>query len=220
MEKEVSWLKIYLSRKNGFLIVLITLIVFSQTVRQIWGEDISNYKKCLENPDTEVAAECLISIGNVLGHAGKYREAEQAFEEAIKISPKNSIKAHAYSSLGNALGRQEKYSEAIVSLQKAVKLNPELGSAWGDLGVAYAQIGKFDNAIQAFKRAISATDIGEIIDNSYLNLTYIYLLKMDAFNTKKNYEILQKRNPILAKKFSSELEEDPKLLKRFQSFTK
>ena len=150
---------------------------------------------------------------------GKYKEAEQAFKEAIKISSKSGIKANAYLSLGNTLGRQEKYSEAIGFLQKAVKIDPELGSAWHDLGVAYFKIGKFDGAIQAFKRAISVTKIDWIIDNSYLNLTYIYLIKMDASNTKKDYEILHNRNPILATKFLSELEENPKLWKKFQSFT-
>jgi tetratricopeptide (TPR) repeat protein len=208
-----------LGGKISFLIIFLIPIIFSQMVEPLWSEDNPNYKKCLENPNKEVATICLISTGNTLSEEGKYKEAEQAFKEAIKISSKSGIKANAYLSLGNTLGRQEKYSEAIGFLQKAVKIDPELGSAWHDLGVAYFKIGKFDGAIQAFKRAISVTKIDWIIDNSYLNLTYIYLIKMDASNTKKDYEILHNRNPILATKFLSELEENPKLWKKFQSFT-
>lgn len=206
-------------RKISFLIIFLTPIIFSQMVEPLWSEDSPNYKKCLENPDKEVAAICLISTGNTLSEKGKYNEAERAFKEAIKIAPKSWIKANAYSSLGNALGRQEKYSEAIGFLRKAVKIVPNLGSAWHDLGVVYFKIGKFDSSLQAFKRAISVTNIDWIIDNSYLNLTYIFLMKMDASNTKKDYEILRKRNPILATKFLSELEENRKLFEKFQSFT-
>jgi Flp pilus assembly protein TadD len=114
------------------------------------------------------------------------------------------------------LGRQEKYTEAILFLQKAVKIDPKLGSAWGDLGVIYFKIGELDKAIQAFKRVITVSTINEIIDNSYLNLTYIYLMKDDVSNTKQNYEALRKRNPSLTSRFLSELKESRDLWERFQ----
>jgi len=191
-----------------------------QVIEQSISEAIQDYKKCLETSDKEAAAMCLVSVGNALGNEGRYKEAEKAIREAVKISPKSWITANAYSSLGNILGRQEKYSEAIISLQKAVEIDPELGSAWSDLGVAYFKISKLDKAIQAFKRAISVTNFNEIIDNSYFNLTYIYLIKNESSNTKRNYEILRNKNPTLASKFLSELNGDPTLLKRFHSFMK
>ncbi len=211
---------ICLGRKGHFFVISLIVMTFAQGIEQSRSEAIQDYKKCLETSDKEAAAICLVSVGNALGNEGRYNEAEKAFREAIKISPKGWITANAYSSLGNTLGRQEKYSEAIVSLQKAVEINPELGSVWSDLGVAYFKIGKLDKAIQAFKRAISVTNVDEIIDNSYLNLTYIYLVRNEASNTKQTYEILRKKNPTLASKFLSELNENPALLKRFHSFTK
>lgn len=197
-------------------IVRVVIILEILLAGQSWSQNIPDYKKCLENPDKEVAAICLISTGNAYGENGRYKEAEEAFREAIKISPQNWNAAHAYSSLGMTLGRQEKYTEAIVFLQKAVKIDPELGSAWGDLGVVYFRIGELDKAIQAFKRAITVSTINEIIDNSYLNLTYIYLIKNDVSNTKQNYETLRKRNPSLTSKFLSELKESRDLWERFQ----
>jgi len=47
-------------------------------------------------PDKEAVTICLISTGNTLSEEGKYKEAEQAFKEAIKISSKSGIKANAY----------------------------------------------------------------------------------------------------------------------------
>ncbi len=183
---------------------------------QSWSQNIPDYKKCLENRDKEVAAICLISTGNAYGEKGRYKEAEEAFREAIRISPENWITANAYSSLGMTLGRQEKYKEAVVFLQKALKIEPELGSAWSDLGVIYFKIGELDKAIQAFKRVITVSTINEVIDNSYLNLTYIYLIKNDLSNTEQNYEILRTRNPSLTSKFLSELKESRDLWERFQ----
>ena len=167
---------IYLRWEKYFFVIFLIVAIFTQVIEQSRSETIQDYKKCLETSDKEDAAICLVSVGNALGNEGRYKEAEKAFREAIKISPKGWITANAYSSLGNALGRQEKYSEAIVYLQKAVEINPELGSAWSDLGVAYFKIDKLDKAIKAFKRAISVTNVNEIIDNSYLNLTIIYLI--------------------------------------------
>jgi len=152
------------------LIIKVVVIFQILMAEQSWSQTIPDYKKCLENPDKELAAICLISTGNAYGERGRYKEAEESFREAIKISPQNWITANAYSSLGMTLGRQEKYTEAIVFLQKALKINPEDGSAWSDLGVAFFKIGELDKAIQAFKRA--ATVRGKRKDlGSNLNYT-------------------------------------------------
>ncbi len=44
---------------------------------QSWSQNIPDYKKCLENPDKEVAAICLISTGNAYGEKGRYKEKDK-----------------------------------------------------------------------------------------------------------------------------------------------
>lgn len=88
------------------------------------------------------------------------------------------------------------------------------------MGVAYFKTNSLDKAIQAFKQSILTTKIDRIIDNCYLNLTYIYLKRNDTSNTKRNYEILLRRNRELAEKFSSEMKGDRELWMKFEESTR
>lgn len=199
------------------LFVLISLLIVHSVTAQ--GTQLQR-RICLELSDPETTAICLTAVGNSLGAIGDLKEAEQAFRDAIRISPDSKFATHAYSSLGGILGRQEKYDEAIVAFQSALAINPILGSAWSDLGVVYARIGRIDEAIRAYKQSISVTIIPEIIDDAYLNLTFLYLQKNDATNTKQTYQILYKRNPELAAKLLAELKGGSKLAERFLRFIK
>lgn len=190
------------------LFILISLFLIQSVAAQ--GPHLQ-HKKCLELSDPETAAMCLVTAGNLLGGSGNLQEAEQCFRDAIRLLPDSKVAAHAYSSLGGTLGRQEKYQEAIGAFKSALAIEPTLETAWGDLGVVYARIGKLDEAIRAYKQCISVAIIPIVIDDAYLNLTYLYLQKNDAYNTKQNYGILYKRNPELAAKLLEELKSNPKL---------
>src|SRR5438128_11664480 len=46
------------------------------------------------------------------------------------------------------------WNEATFRWEKAVELDPTYAAAWNDLGIAYEQQGKFDQARKAYEKAI------------------------------------------------------------------
>jgi len=211
-----------MKRMNTYEIALVLFVLISLLIAHSVAAQGTQFQRkiCLELSDPEIIAICLTTVGNSLGAIGDLKEAEQAFRDAIRILPDSKTAAHAYSSLGGILGRQKKYDEAIVALHSALAINPTLGSAWSDLGVVYALIGRIDKAIYAYKQSISVAIISEVMDDAYLNLTFLYLHKNDSTNTKQTYQILYKRNPELAAKLLAVLKGDSKLEERFQRFIK
>ena len=61
--------------------------------------------------------------GIAFGQQGKYDEAIQAYDEAIRLDPND---ANAWHNKGFALNNQGKYDEAIKCFDEAIRLNPNL----------------------------------------------------------------------------------------------
>jgi len=89
--------------------------------------------------------------GVALYNEGKYDEAIQAYDEAIRLDPEMAM---AWYNKGNALYVLGKYDEAIQAYDEAIRLDSEFASAWNNKGVALISQGKYDEAIQACNEAI------------------------------------------------------------------
>jgi tetratricopeptide (TPR) repeat protein/S1-C subfamily serine protease len=90
--------------------------------------------------------------GNQLWRLGRYSEAIQAFEAAIKQKPK--FIHLAYYGKGLALGWSGKVPEAIAALQQAVKSKPDFVLAWEKLSLGYRELKQLDKALVAINEAI------------------------------------------------------------------
>ena len=62
----------------------------------------------------------------------------------------------AHTTLGSVLAARGLWEEAIRECHKAIALNPDLGNAYNDIGVYLERIGKSDEAIEWFERALKA----------------------------------------------------------------
>jgi len=89
--------------------------------------------------------------GVVFFNLGMYEEALQAFDQAIKLSPKN---ADNFNSKGVALAQLGKYSEAIKCFDKAIGLKPLFPVPWINKAEALHALGKYQDAIKASDKAI------------------------------------------------------------------
>ena len=69
--------------------------------------------------------------GQELYFQGKYDDALQAFDEAIKIDPEN---AAAWQNKGETLDAQHKYDEAVAAFDKATDLDPQNANTWNRRG--------------------------------------------------------------------------------------
>jgi beta propeller repeat protein len=98
------------------------------------------------------SAEEWLHKGIELVNQGKYDQAIQAWDEAIKINPQYT---YAWSNKGNILNVLGKYDEAIRACDQAIKINPQYTYAWTNKGNALVGQGRYDEALQAYDQAIS-----------------------------------------------------------------
>jgi tetratricopeptide (TPR) repeat protein len=73
----------------------------------------------------------------------RYDAAERAYQEALKINPKE---ARAYVGLGQVYAAQNRVDDTLAAYQKAVELKPKFAEAHFNLGVVYFAIGRKDEA--------------------------------------------------------------------------
>jgi tetratricopeptide (TPR) repeat protein len=95
----------------------------------------------------QTGVESWLNQGIALGDKGKYEEAIQAFDEAIRINPQYEA---AWYLKGAALHQQARYDEAIGAIDRAIEINPQDSDAWYLKGMVLDDLGKSDEAMQAF----------------------------------------------------------------------
>ncbi len=116
-----------------------------------------SFKKVMELAQKALTIdESLSSAHSLLSHIYIYkREFEKAIaegERAVVLDPNG---ANAYEHYAHSLLYANRFKEAIPAIQKAIRLNP-IGStsAYSTLGDAYANTGRFEEAVSAFKQAL------------------------------------------------------------------
>jgi tetratricopeptide (TPR) repeat protein len=104
------------------------------------------------DPELAAAQE---SMGLVLFRQNERYGAEKYFARAVALDSKSALAYFYHAMLLTSQGSDdEQIAQARTELEKAVALNPGLGSAWSNLALLYANDGRFDNALNAAKRAV------------------------------------------------------------------
>jgi tetratricopeptide (TPR) repeat protein len=88
--------------------------------------------------------------GNESFQVGKYEEAVQAYQEAIKKEPGEPI---YYNNQGICLNRLGRYEEAIEAFKKMLELQPESFNANKSIGELYGMLKKYEEALPFFVKA-------------------------------------------------------------------
>jgi tetratricopeptide (TPR) repeat protein len=83
--------------------------------------------------------------------AGEFAQAEALLAEAARANP-NDVKT--LMALGAALGELKRWDEAIAAMQQAASLAPGLAAAHYNLGNALEQVGRIEEARQAYRFAL------------------------------------------------------------------
>ena len=105
----------------------------------------------------------------------RYNDAIAALKKSVQIN--DTAEAHYY--LGEVYDKTDKDKDAIREYKEAVRLNPRYTDAWFDLGVAQYNHNNYDEAIAAYKQAVTLKN-----DNYefYENLADVY--RQVGFNSK------------------------------------
>lgn len=89
--------------------------------------------------------------GLALANQGKYEEAIQAYDEAIRCDPEY---ISPWNNKGLALKNQGNLTGAIQAYNKAIRLDPTNAMAWYNKGLALGMWGMYDEVIQAYDEAV------------------------------------------------------------------
>jgi tetratricopeptide (TPR) repeat protein len=113
-----------------------------------------------KNSSLETAdAKFWINKGDDLYGQGKYDEAIQAYDKAIKLDPK----AEYWIRKADALVASGKYDVAVHAYEKAIELDPNDAMAWLYKGLSLDKLGRRDEAIQAYDKVIELSpELAEI----------------------------------------------------------
>ncbi|XP_055919985.1 small glutamine-rich tetratricopeptide repeat-containing protein beta [Eupeodes corollae] len=103
------------------------------------------------NPKSLEMAEQIKNEGNRLMKEGKYQEALIQYNRALTFDPKNPIFYCNRAAASIRLGENER---AVRDCKSALVYNPSYGKAYGRMGIAYSNLGKFDDAQAAYSKAI------------------------------------------------------------------
>ncbi|MEM2088958.1 MAG: tetratricopeptide repeat protein [Thermoproteota archaeon] len=127
--------------------------------------------------------------GIVLIHLGKYEEAINEFDKAVRLNPKNP---DYHNNKGLALLNLRRYKEAEKEFTKAVRLNWRNPSYRFNKGQALLELKKYGEAINEFNRAV------ELDPNNpdYYYYKGLALLKLTKYwESKKEFDKATELNP-------------------------
>ena len=83
--------------------------------------------------------------------AGRYKEAVEAFKQAVRLKPDD---AEAHTNLGVAYRSLKRFDEAAASFKEAIRLKPDWAVPHIHLGITYLNTDRAKEAINSFKEAV------------------------------------------------------------------
>lgn len=141
------------------------------------------YQKILRLEPARV--EIHLELGNTFQEWQKIDESIQAYQQAIKLEPKQPV--WVYQNLGQALQQQQRYPEAIEAYQQVINLDstPELW-VYHRLAAALIQEAQDDRALAIYQDLINLDSprASEI----YLQIAQIYQRQKQFFAAKAAYQ--------------------------------
>ena len=96
--------------------------------------------------------DLLNAYGIALADVGRYQEAVQQFQQALKVDHTN---ATAFQNMGVVALRTNDVASAQQYLSRALQLNAKIPLALNTLGVVYARQNDFPRAVDAWERAVA-----------------------------------------------------------------
>src|SRR5262245_21116936 len=140
--------------------MLAAVVVFSFTPKGLFAQQtrtdnqITYYQQLLKRSPQNAKAyfglgDALIRKARESGDASYFNRAEDALKKSLEIAPQNG---GAMRHLAFVFYSRHEFEAAAVQARKAVELNPSDGDAYGVLGDALLEVGRYDEAEAVYKQ--------------------------------------------------------------------
>ncbi|MEE2640834.1 MAG: tetratricopeptide repeat protein [Planctomycetota bacterium] len=93
---------------------------------------------------------CYLQRGRTYRLMKEYERAAESYAQALKLKPDSS---ELHTSMGALAIYRKNYQTAIEHLEKAIELNDQVAVTHSNLALAYASVGKFDEARMELEKA-------------------------------------------------------------------
>lgn len=117
-----------------------------------------------------------------------------ALQEAVTLDPDTALYHHwlglAYLNLKNP----QFLPKAVEALKRALELNPNNGDTQTSLGVAYAEQGKWAEAVQQYRKALDLPGYGNV-EMTYHNLGWAYYNLNRLSEAEESFRLILKLDP-------------------------
>lgn len=128
-------------------------------------------KKNFRKSEDKYIRFCLLVIWSLLILFGFISLIQPGWLVDISLSGKIS-EASDYKTAGDILLKKGNYNAAAAQYIKAIKIQPDFNDAYGNLGISYTQLKRYDDAIKIFNYLLK--NDAKNIYNNYYNLAEIY----------------------------------------------
>jgi Tfp pilus assembly protein PilF len=138
----------------------------------------------------QMRAYALWQQGYLLHLDGRYQAAVDSFRESIEILP--TAEGHTF--LGWSLSMLGHIEEALAECKKAIALDPDYGNPYNDIGVYLMELGRPDEAVPWFEKAIAAKRYC-CYQFAHFNLGHVRLKQGNYHAAKRSFEEALRHDP-------------------------
>jgi tetratricopeptide (TPR) repeat protein len=150
---------------------------------------IKAYKDAIyRSPDRD---DIHISLGNLYFAEGRYDEATETYEKAVKIWPSSDN----HYALGQAYLNAGRHSEADREFNTVLRMEPDKPAGYYGLGLNFSKQGRYEDAILLFKEAIR---VDPKFYDGYAEMGYAYADLGEMDEAQRIVDILEPMAPELA----------------------
>ena len=134
----------------------LALLLFLMTVAPVKAQVDPAPGNAPEGQVSSNSARSYFNKGRALAQAGQFKEAIEAFQQVLRLDPRN---AHAYNNISFVYGKMGQHSEALDAARKALEIQPDNAYAYGRLAFSYNEIGRYEDANKAAQRAVDRKSV-------------------------------------------------------------
>lgn len=165
-----------------------------------YDDAIVQFEKAIDaNPDTELKAECLKSIGDVYYYnQEKYDDALTEYNKILELNVDNAFKSETFKAIGQIYVLKGDNNQALKKFSEAKELDNTLWDAQLQLASAICDKDS-DEGLAQYKQIIKSNPNSDLAAKAYIEIGGIYSdgnhIKEDFNEAEKNYREAIKISP-------------------------